>query len=366
MTALYLGVGFVVGFIVALGFSAKRGSFHGKSSSSETSGSETVAALEQQNSRCVLTTRSHMDSLKKTSEVILDSSEKVMMNAMDISESTQKLANESTHGSQQLTEAQNIMRELNQLIEVAETQALNGSKDATATLTATENGLAIMQNAVSSMQTIQEKTAHVEELLDTLNQHSKEIGSISDAITGIAGQTNLLALNAAIEAARAGEAGRGFAVVADEVRKLAEQSNERAQKVTLLIKLVLDRTQAVIEASAESRDEAQNGMKEVAASGQEFERIHDNVRRVVESSGEIVKVATAQTGIADRLETIIDEVSGVVSGAAESARQVLADTEETSEAVVQITDSISGIVEITDDLDQYLSSEESGSCSLGS
>jgi len=300
---------------------------------------------------CSINIQQRLVKLMATSEVIVDSSEEVAMQLVTITESTQKLAVDSEHGSKQLVEAVGNMGELTSLIKSTETYALTGAEDADRMLNVTESGLAAMNQAVERMQNIQNKTAHVEELLSTLNTYSNEIGAVSDAITAIAQQTNLLALNAAIEAARAGDAGRGFAVVADEVRKLAEQSNERAKKVTSLVQQVLNQTASVIQASNQSRKEAEVGMHEVTESGRSLDHIYSNVQRSVNSSREIVKMTKQQTVLSDRVVVIIDDLVNVISRSAETSQDVLAATDETSSAIMTIADSVTQVMQVMEQLD---------------
>lgn len=299
---------------------------------------------------CSVHIKKRLDKLATTTEVLVDSSEQVAINLMSITDFTKKLAVDSDDGAQQLREAVGNMGELTTLIKSTEVQVLAGSEGASTMLTATESGLTAMNQAVGRMQTIQNKTAYVEELLGTLNTYSMEIGEVSDAITGIAAQTNLLALNAAIEAARAGEAGRGFAIVADEVRKLSEQSNERAKKVTSLVQQIRMQTAAVITASNQSRQEAEIGMQEVTQSGHSLDHIYANVQRSVESSREIVKMATQQTLVSERVGVIIDNIVDVVGRAAVTSQEVLAATDETTAAIMNIAESVGEVIAVMGEL----------------
>lgn len=299
---------------------------------------------------CSINVRKRLEKLTVTTELIIDSSEQVAINLMAITDSTQKLAVDSDHGTQQLFDAVENMEELSALIKSTEVQALSGAEDANTMLIATESGLATMNQAIGRMQNIQAKTAHVEELLDTLNTYSMEIGTVSDAITAIAAQTNLLALNAAIEAARAGEAGRGFAVVADEVRKLSEQSNERAKRVTSLVQQVLQQTSSVIAASNQSREETEIGMREVTDSGRSLDDIYVNVQRSVASSREIVKMATQQTTVSERVGVIIDHIADVIGRGAITSQEVLAATDKTTAEIMTIADKVAEVIEVMDEL----------------
>jgi len=312
----------------------------------------TVQATDHWQNSCSSNIQQRLQMLRIPSERILDSSETVAINIMSITTATQKLAVDSEDGAQQLTQAVQNMEELTSLIKSTEMQALSGAEDADKMLKATESGLAAMNQAVGRMQNIQNKTAHVEELLNTLKTYSNEIGLVSDAITAIAEQTNLLALNAAIEAARAGDAGRGFAVVADEVRKLAEQSNERAKKVTSLVQQVLNQTASVIEASNQSRQEAEIGMQEVTESGRSLDHIYTNVQSSVGSSRDIVKMTTEQTAISGRMVMIIDRIVDVIGCVAVTSQEVLIATDETTSEIMTIADSVSEVIQVMGELEQ--------------
>lgn len=305
------------------------------------------------NSLCeqnLLNLEEHLEQLTTTSVLIIDSSENVAINLMKITDFTQQLADDADQGAQQLVETVEKMGELTSLIKSTEKQVVATAEEADRMLIVTESGLGTMNQAVSRMKNIQLKTAQVEELLVTLNKYSNEIGSVTDTITMIAQQTNLLALNAAIEAARAGEAGRGFAVVADEVRKLAEQSNERAKRGKTLVQQVLSQTAAVIAASNQSRREAEVGMDEVMASGRSLDHIHANVQRSVNSSRQIVKMTTEETQVSERIVEVVDQLVNVISRTASSSQNVLAAASETSESVMVIVDSMSQVVEEMDNL----------------
>ncbi len=356
--ASYLVVGIIIGVILSYLVWRFLGKpvMHPQEKTSQTA--TDLSTTNQWIDTCSLIIQQRLQRLITTSEHIVDSSEQVATNLVTITNSTKQLAVDSEDGTQQLFEAVENMGELTSLIKSTENQALSGAANADKMLIVTENGLVAMKQAVGRMQNIQNKTAHVEQLLETLNTYSNEIGTVSDAITTIAQQTNLLALNAAIEAARAGDAGRGFAVVADEVRKLAEQSNERAKKVTSLVQQVLSQTASVIEASNQSRREAESGMQEVTASGQALDHIYTNVQDSVGSSRDIVKMTTEQTAISDRMVVIIDHIVDVIGHGAVTSQEVLAATDETTSAIMTIADSVNEVMQVMAELEKSDTTED--------
>ena len=187
---------------------------------------------------------------------------------------------------------------------------------------------------------------HIAELAQTsanvvgnLGKRSKEIETIVDTISEIAAQTNLLALNAAIEAARAGEQGKGFAVVADEVRKLAEQSGDAASSISELIQKILSDTNSAIESMKAGKVGVDEGSASVAATGEAFAEIEEQVenlnQNIQKSVDYIESVNKASHEISDAME-ILQEIS---RSSAEEIQSVSAATEEETVVIREISDA---------------------------
>ena len=190
-------------------------------------------------------------------------------------------------------------------------------------------GEAIVRAASGEMNSIAESVQHGSRLVQTLHCRSAQIGSIVKVIKDIADQTNLLALNAAIEAARAGEQGRGFAVVADEVRKLAERTGSATSEIGAMIDAIQRETRSVVETMQNGGDKVALGVKLADEAAAALEKIKAQALDAVTSVNAIAaatrKQQAASTGIARNVERIsrMAEESGVATKeSAESARQL--------------------------------------------
>ncbi|GKU82179.1 methyl-accepting chemotaxis protein [Niallia sp. NCCP-28] len=207
-----------------------------------------------------------------------------------------------------------------------------------------------MQTVVNQMNTINETFLETSKLIEELGKHSNEIGAISKVINDIADQTNLLALNAAIEAARAGEQGKGFAVVADEVRKLAEQSSQSANQITNLIRKIQSETGNAVSSMQNATDDVESGIKLVNQTGVTFEDIKGSIDEV---SGQITEVSISVEQLTQGMEqmaVVMNLVKEVSEQTDFGTQNVSAATEEQLASMQEIFASAASLTKMAEDL----------------
>lgn len=207
-----------------------------------------------------------------------------------------------------------------------------------------------VDGAVEQMKLIQTSVMQSADVITELGEESDRIGKIVDTISSIAAQTNLLALNAAIEAARAGEHGRGFAVVADEVRKLAEQSSESAGEIAGLITSIQDKSQKAVAVMQEGVNRVESGTKVVQDSGASFNEIAEMVRKVVEESQEMNNIVNALNENTKTIGEAIQSVAVKSSSVSSEAESVSAASEELTATMSEIESSSGVLAEMAKDM----------------
>jgi len=212
--------------------------------------------------------------------------------------------------------------------------AKNASKTADAADAANqaaETGTTQVRLAVSGIKAVAESTGKLGQVLTALDGQAAEIGRIIGVINDIADQTNLLALNAAIEAARAGEAGRGFAVVADEVRKLAEKTMTATKEVEASIRQIQDGSRHAVDSMKETETRVADSTASTDNAGQALLQI---MGRIKEVTGQVTQIATAaeqQSAAAEEINRNIEVIASVASEADEGASQTAQATRELAE-----------------------------------
>jgi len=184
-------------------------------------------------------------------------------------------------------------------------------------------GAQVVERTVTVMEQIAEKVQESARTVENLGARSDQIGAIIGTIEDIADQTNLLALNAAIEAARAGEQGRGFAVVADEVRALAERTTRATKEIGEMIKTIQKETKGAVAVMEQGVSQVETGTMEAAKSGEALHDILEQINDVAMQVNQIATAAEEQTATTSEISSNMHQITQVVhqtsAGAQESA-----------------------------------------------
>ena len=184
-----------------------------------------------------------------------------------------------------------------------------------------ENGSLVVEQTIVVMNQIAERVTESAKTVESLGARSDQIGAIIGTIEDIADQTNLLALNAAIEAARAGEQGRGFAVVADEVRALAERTTRATREIGEMIKAIQNETRGAVATMEQGVRQVENGTNEAAKSGAALREILEQVNSVAMQVNQIATAAEEQTATTSEISNNMQQITEVVQDTASGAHQ---------------------------------------------
>jgi methyl-accepting chemotaxis protein len=218
-----------------------------------------------------------------------------------------------------------------------------------------EQGSESVKKAVNQVNMIRTSVSNSADIVRILGERSQSIGQIVEVITGIASQTNLLALNAAIEAARAGEQGRGFAVVADEVRKLAEQSEQSAGEIAKLIQQIQGDTSKAVSSMDDGMQEVESGIALFQESSDSFTQILHTANSVTEQIKQLSDATGIMSAASQNVVHSLSEVMEISRNFEMNSQSVAAASEEQFASMEQISESSKSLSELANELQLLIS-----------
>ena len=296
--------------------------------------------------------RNLMLQISDTTASVASASEELSASASQSAEASEMVAtsctNVATSCSGQINAVTGASNETDSFVTNMEDfkDAINRSSEMIkATNEAAINGAADMTNATDMMNTIRDSVENTAQVVEDLGERLKSIDEFVVTIAEIASQTNLLSLNASIEAARAGEMGKGFAVVASEISKLADESNQAAQKINELIAGIMKNSQEAVTAMRQGAEEVVNGSELVNEAGGTFNNIVNMVNSISEESNTMSAIVEQLSGGTDTIAKNIHEIEQMSIAVADETSNVSAASEQqtaSSYEVAQASDRLAG------------------------
>ncbi len=265
-----------------------------------------------------------ISEVKTEADLVANSAAQMQVVTEQTSSGAQQQSDEIHQVASAMNEMAATVSEVASGAESASSFADEGNKEAT-------NGSRVVKATVAAISELAGDVQRSAAVIDKLRNDSENISAVLDVIKNIADQTNLLALNAAIEAARAGEQGRGFAVVADEVRCLAQRTQESTKEIEDLIGNLQDGSRQAVDVMEQSREKAEDTVKQAEVAGNSLDSITQSVSNIVNMNMQIASAAEEQSATAEEINRNITNIQAVAEQTASGAEEMAVSSNSLSE-----------------------------------
>ena len=282
-----------------------------------------------------------IEALRSLVTTINETSAQVSTSAQETRATAMHLAESSEHQAEQITSATQSIKEMTLAIDQMSNDATESSDIAQRSVEIASNGAGSVYRTIQGMDTIREQIQETAKRIKRLGESSQEIGDIVELIDDIADQTNILALNAAMQAAMAGEAGRGFAVVADEVQRLAERSSNATKQIEALVKTIQADTNEAVSSMEATTTGVVAGAKMSEDAGEALKEIESVSKSISERISKVAASARTQSGAAEKIDDTMNVIQEI--------------TTQTSDGTGQTAASIGNLADLADDLQRSVS-----------
>ena len=277
-----------------------------------------------------------IDELRSLVTTINETSEQVSSSAQETQTTARHLADAAEQQAQQISSATSAINQIVSSMDIVSKDSAESADVAERSVEIASRGAEVVRETISGMDSIRDQIQETSKRIKRLGESSQEIGSIVELINDIAEQTNILALNAAIQAASAGEAGRGFAVVADEVQRLAERSTSATKRIETLVQTIQSDT-----------NEAVNSMEQTTAEVVAGARLAEDAGSAL---GDIERVSHDLSALIQSISTAAKAQSAAATDVSVSMNAIQEITSQTSQGASQTADSIGTLAQLASDL----------------
>lgn len=281
------------------------------------------------------------DSLRSTINEIANSSVQLAAATEELSSVAEDATRTLHRQNDEIQQAATAITEMSAAVDEVARNATSTSEASNESASFAKEGRTRVQQTVSSIQAMTDEVVRTSQLVEGLADQSQNIGKVLDVIRAIAEQTNLLALNAAIEAARAGEAGRGFAVVADEVRALASRTHTSTQEIEEMIKNIQEGSSLAVSAMRSSADYTKHTLSEAQDAGKALEEIYSRSGLISDRNLLIATASEEQAAVAREVDRNIVTISDLSTQTAAGANQTSASANELARLATSLNNLIS-------------------------